>query len=128
MGRGRGGDLRLVPGGPIDEAEMGFLDWIFGKATQGNAGRQQESWTSSERGNAMMLVGDQRITVFEDSGRGWKFCIADATGDEPNPYYSDRYDTENAAKYEALAHYKGLPSRYQSKVEQAAGRRAQKGK
>jgi len=91
-------------------------------------------WKVSQNGNPTMVVGGQQITVFAYDDevvtsmdawppplnsaviRGWKYCIADE-GDDDDPYYSDPYETEEAAKYEALAFINGSPSRHRSLTE-----------
>ena len=88
---------------------MSFLKWLFGKSStrDGDARSSAEGWVISENGNPTMVDGQIRITVFPQD-RGWKFCIADVD-DRDDPYFSDVYSTEVAAKEEALAHLRGEP-------------------
>ena len=72
-------------------------------------------WKASENSNPTMVVDGTRITVFA-SDDGWKYCIADE-GDDSAPYFSDPYETAEAAKYEALAHFDGSPSRHRPATE-----------
>lgn len=74
-----------------------------------------DEWQLSEHGNAMRLYHGKRLTVFERDG-GWKFCIADADEDD-DPYFSDPYETEDAAKYEVMALLDGRPSEHKTMRE-----------
>ncbi|MAZ85996.1 MAG: hypothetical protein CME90_20720 [Hoeflea sp.] len=89
---------------------MSFLKWLFGKSSTrgGDARPGAEGWAISENGNPTMVDGQIRITVFPQD-RGWKFCIADVD-DRNDPYFSDVYSSEVAAKEEALAHLRGEPT------------------
>lgn len=71
-----------------------------------------KGWTPSENGNPMRITNGKRITVFERDG-GWKFCIANENGDD-DPYFSDAYETEHAARTEAVAWMNGSPTTYQT--------------
>ncbi|NKM14168.1 hypothetical protein GFL85_24635 [Rhizobium laguerreae] len=99
---------------------MGLLDWLFGSRksaleqepfAQGTRGPSSPPhWERSERGNPALIFDNRRITVFEQD-RGWKFCIAKIK-DDNDPFFSEVYDTEDAAKYEALARVSGQVSKY----------------
>ncbi|KAB2743540.1 hypothetical protein [Brucella anthropi] len=54
-----------------------------------------ESWRVSESGNQTQIYGGSRVTVFPSDG-GWKYCISAPFGDD-DPYYSDRYATQEEA-------------------------------
>ena len=86
---------------------MGLFDWLFGRKVV--EPQKASGWGSSESGNSMTIYRNRRVTVFP-SDRGWKFCIAKVEDDE-DPYFSDVYRDEDAAKYEALAWMDGRPSR-----------------
>ena len=83
-------------------------------------------WQVSQNGNPTMSVGQMRITVFplvdevypqgNPPRRVWIYCVAYEDNDD-DPYFSDPYETEEAAKYEALAFINGSPSRHQSETE-----------
>jgi hypothetical protein len=93
---------------------MAFFKWLFGGNrlssawSPGSASR----WTVSENGNPTFVEGSTRITIFQQD-RGWKYCIADVN-DRDDPYFSDAYASEREAREEALAHFRGEPSRHQS--------------
>ncbi|TCL70469.1 hypothetical protein [Rhizobium sp. BK251] len=108
---------------------MGLLDWLFGKQGTSSEERrapqsQDELWSISENGNPMMTYRNRRITVFAGND-GWKFCVAKITADN-DPYFSEVYASEAAAKYEALAWMNGSPSLHQSFQEQRRENRASK--
>lgn len=91
---------------------MGLLNWLFGAS-------KEQDWQPSENGNPVRIVGRTRLTVFQSDG-GWKYCIADVEKDDP--YFSDPYQTEAAAKHEALAHVSGIPSKHRSLYEDGRDR------
>ena len=95
---------------------MGILDWLLGKPKS-----TATKWSVSENGNAMIISGSTRITVFP-SDRGWKYCIADVK-DREEPCFSEVYESEQAARDEALAHFHGQPSRHEPLSAQAQRRR-----
>lgn len=92
---------------------MAFFSWLFGRskprATKSSA--VTDRWSVSENGNPMLIEGSTRITVFQQD-RGWKYCIADAD-DREEPYFSEAYANEEEAQEEALAHFRGEPTRHQ---------------
>lgn len=77
-------------------------------------------WNRSLAGNETRIIAGSRVTIYP-SGNGWKYCIADRSDRDP-PYYSDTFDTEEAAKHEALAFINGYGSKFQSKREQRHSR------
>jgi hypothetical protein len=94
---------------------VGIFDWLFGRSTPSEVTPPPASapqWESSENGNPCLILKNRRITVFA-SNHGWKFCIARIENDD-NPFFSEVYQTEEAAKYEALAHVERRPSKYAS--------------
>lgn len=72
-------------------------------------------WTVSSNGNQTLAINGLRVTVFERDG-GWKFCVAISEEDE-DPYFSDRYASEQEAKDCALAYISGRPAPHRSKKE-----------
>lgn len=93
---------------------MAFFKWLFGR-DRSNSVKSLSSahpWTVSENGNPTLVEGSTRITVFQQD-RGWKYCIADID-DRDAPHFSDAYATEREALEEALAHFRGEPSRHRS--------------
>ncbi|NNH67991.1 hypothetical protein [Rhizobium laguerreae] len=98
---------------------MGILDWLFGGSSTVQAPTTvsplSSRWESTENGNPSTIYRNRRITVFEQD-RGWKFCVAKIEGDD-NPYFSEVYETADAAKYEAFAYFGGQPSTYQTRSE-----------
>jgi hypothetical protein len=92
---------------------MGIFDWLFGRSTPSEVTPRPASgpqWESSENGNPCIIHKNRRITVFA-SDRGWKFCVAKIENDN-NPFFSEVYRTDEAAKYEALAHVDRRPSKH----------------
>lgn len=89
---------------------MGLFDWLFGRKSEGGANRAL--WQASDRGNAMMVYGRKRLTVFPSDG-GWKYCIAKGEHDE-DPYFSDPYQSEEQAKDDALAHVESRPRQHRT--------------
>lgn len=81
---------------------MGLLDWLFRSTPS------PHEWRISERGNATTVVDGVRITVFPQDG-GWKYVLgwADDEDDEEEPFFSDRFDSEDEAKASALSHVEG---------------------
>jgi hypothetical protein len=74
-----------------------------------------DEWGSTESGNPCLIHKQRRITVFERE-RGWKFCVAKIQGDD-DPYFSEAYFSEDAAKFEAVAWMDGRPSQYPTRSE-----------
>lgn len=103
---------------------MGLFDWLGNLFSKVSATHSSETWQLSENGNPMMIIGDTRITVFEQYN-SWKFCIAQVDGDE-NPYFSYGYEKEIEAKEEALAMYYGLSSTHLSLKEKRSRERIEK--
>jgi len=99
---------------------MGLFDWLFGRTPATPSVPEPPApptWQISESGNPTMLFGGGgRLTVFEDDRKGWKFCASKREGDR-DPYFSEPYETETAAKDEALAFVTGAPSRHTSITE-----------
>lgn len=93
---------------------MVFFKWLFGRGRSNSdmSSSSVDRWTVSENGNQTLIEGSTRITVFQRD-RGWKYCIADVN-DREDPHFSDAYATEREAREEALAHFRGEPSRHQS--------------
>lgn len=93
---------------------MAFFKWLFGreKPSPAQLPSSPNGWTVSENGNPTFVAGSTRITVFQQD-RGWKYCIADVD-DRDDPHFSDAYATEREAREDALAHFRGEPSRHQS--------------
>ncbi len=93
---------------------MAFFQWLFGSEKPGPAQlpSSPDGWMVSENGNPTFVAGSTRITVFHQD-RGWKYCIADVD-DRDDPHFSDAYATEIEAREEALAHFRGEPSRHHS--------------
>ncbi len=87
---------------------MGILNWLFGGATG-------VKWSRSANGNPVIFRLNRCITVFRTDS-GWKYCIATIDEDD-NPYFSEVYETEVAAKFEALARLEGRESRYRPMYE-----------
>lgn len=87
---------------------MSILRWSFGI-------RGGVEWSLSLNGNPTIIRRGHRITVFPGDG-GWKYCIAKLEKDD-DPFYSEAYETEPAAKYEALADIEGRESRYKPMYE-----------
>lgn len=95
---------------------MGLFDWLFGRKASdsyGNGG----NWAVSENGNPMIVRYGKRITVFPEYG-GWTFCIADASIDDRDPFFSGRYTTLEAAKYEAIAALEDRPATHKTSYEE----------
>lgn len=67
--------------------------------------RAEGRWRTSSRGNATTTISGARVTVFESDG-GWKYCLADPT-EGGAPYYSQVFETQDAAKGAAIAHASG---------------------
>ncbi len=92
---------------------MGIFDWLFGEQ---NFHREQsgthDPWSVSENGNAMIIINSVRITVFQNNS-GWKYCIAKIHSHK-EPYFSELYASEQAARDEALAKFHDQPSRHES--------------
>lgn len=88
---------------------MVLWSWLFGRADP------EPHWRRSEAGNDTLVSGGSRITIFQD-GSAWKFCIADANGDD-EPFFSDTYPTKAAATDEALAMLNGTPSLHKTNRE-----------
>ena len=86
-----------------------------------NGGRQ---WQTSVKGNLAMVVDGTRITIFAQDG-GWKYVISDnGDGDnEDGTYFSEKYETAEAAKYEALVDLDGGTSRHRTVAEKRSERR-----
>jgi hypothetical protein len=113
---------------------VGLFDWLFGKKldlvdTIGLAPVQwcqthDPQWEPSENGNPCLIYKNRRITVFERD-RGWKFCIAKIEDDD-DPYFSEVYFDEAAAKYEALARMDGRPSKHLTRSEDYGRARKEK--
>lgn len=105
---------------------MAFFKWLFGRERSSSAQSPSSAnrWTVSENGNPTLVEGSMRITVFQQD-RGWKYCIADV-GDREDPHFSDAYATEREAQEEALAHFRGEPSRHQSLSASATEDRRQR--
>lgn len=78
-------------------------------------GMQDTTWHASRNGNQTIKVGSLRLTVFEQD-RGWKYCISQGSGDD-NPYFSERYATEQEAKEAATAHANGQESPHKTSRE-----------
>lgn len=94
---------------------MGLLDWLFPRGPK---------WSPSAGGNPTTVYHNRQLTVFEQDG-GWKFCDA-KVGQDDEPYFSDAYDTVEAAKHEAIAWVDGQPSRHKSRSDTAGERRRDK--
>lgn len=86
---------------------MGLFSRLFGGFRSRSNDPAAARWTVSENGNPMLIEGSTRITVFQQD-RGWKYCIADIN-DREEPYFSETYADEQAAREEALAHFRGEP-------------------
>jgi conjugal transfer/entry exclusion protein len=89
---------------------LGIFSFLFGKRSRHPP--HESGWVVSSNGNPTREYLGQRITVF-DADHGFKFCIADPV-DGDDPYYSERYDSLEAAKYEAMAYMDGGPSTHQT--------------
>ena len=80
-------------------------------------------WEVSLKGNPTVVIDGKRITVFA-SKEGWKYVIAVEIARDDDEYelpdFSLPYETEEEAKYEALAFIDDRPSRYRSITEQRA--------
>lgn len=88
---------------------MGLFNWLFGRERSADQTIQQSSqWSVSENGNPTRVIGATRLTVFQQD-RGWKYCIADVN-DRREPFFSQSYASEQAAKNEAMADFRGEPS------------------
>lgn len=104
---------------------MGLLSWLFGKPeTVINQIRKTGDWGLFENGNPVLVVGSTRITVFQQD-RGWKYCVADINDRQPS-HFSDPYASQEIAMDEALAYFRGEPTRHTS--INANGAEAQKEK
>lgn len=105
---------------------MAFFKWLFGKERSSLAQSPSSAsrWMVSENGNPTLVEGLTRITVFQQD-RGWKYCIADIV-DREDPHFSDTYATERDAREEALAHFRGEPSRHRSLSASSAENRRQR--
>lgn len=80
---------------------MGFFSWLFGSEPDPRIEPvRPPAWNRSENGNATMLWGGLRITVFKQD-RGWKYLMAPDDDSEP-PFYSEKFKTEDEAKRAAL--------------------------
>lgn len=88
---------------------MGLWSWLFGRA------EPAPGWRQSEAGNDTLISGGSRVTVFQD-GPAWKFCLANADGDD-DPFFSETYSTKAAATHEALAMLNGTPSLHKTNQE-----------
>lgn len=86
---------------------MWLLKWLFSsqKAHPPSFSGRPE-WRISERGNATLDYRGQRLTAYLD-GRYWKFCAAPLPDGEP--FFSESFESEAAAKEEALAFVEGRP-------------------
>lgn len=105
---------------------MGIFSWLFGSDVQDESRPANATrWTVSENGNPTCVIGDRRLTVFEQDS-GYKFCVARADRDDRNPYFSESYATEEAARFEAAAFVLGQPSRHKSLTEGRRDDRRQK--
>lgn len=96
---------------------MGLFDWLFGKKSEVRT--DHAHWQTSERGNAMMIYGSRRLTVFPSDG-GWKYCIATGENDD-DPFFSDPYRSEDHAKDDALAHAAGSPRQHSTLSDDTRG-------
>ncbi len=107
---------------------LGFFRRLFGgteAATPPQERSDKPNWTVSARGNQTAIAGDSRITVFQD-GDFWKYCITRADDDDDSePYYSGRYQTKDAAQYEAQVYLFGGQSRHQTTQEVKLGKLSQ---
>ncbi len=101
---------------------MGLLAWLFGRTPAPSepeppALSTLPTWQISENGNPTILFeSGGRLTVFEDDRGGWKFCASQGDG-STDPYFSEPYETVEAAKLEALAYVTATPSRHTSITE-----------
>jgi len=75
-------------------------------------------WQPSENGNPVLIYKNHRITVFP-ADRGWKFCVAKIESDD-DPFFSEAYHTEDAAKFEALARMDNRPSQHSTNAQDRA--------
>ena len=93
---------------------MAFFRWLFGigKSVSDKSLTAADRWVVSKNGNSMLVDESTRITVFQQD-QGWKYCIADVD-DREDSCFSDVYSSEREAQEEALAHFRGNPSRHQS--------------
>lgn len=78
---------------------MGIFDWLLGPK-EAPSRVPSFSWRLSENGNPTLLDGNVRFTVFPQDG-GWKFVMADED-DEHEPYFSERYRSQEEAKAAAI--------------------------
>ncbi len=106
---------------------MRLLSWLLGSSEPHERSSDDTmKWGVSENGNAMVILGSNRITVFPQD-RGWKYCIAKTSG-RGEPYFSDTYENEQQARKEAIADLRGEPSRHATLSEvRIRNRRQQKG-
>ncbi|WP_273785601.1 hypothetical protein [Brucella intermedia] len=74
-----------------------------------------ETWRVSEKGNRTQIYGGSRVTVFQSDG-GWKYCISAPFGDD-DPYYSDRYATQEEAMECGMAFLDGRPDPHKTMRE-----------
>jgi len=109
-----------------------FAFTIFAIAASRASGRNRSTtpslpsqlgWSASEAGNQTRTYANQRVTVFESDG-GWKYCIAHL-GEDDDPYFSDPYETQAAAKACALAFLDGRDAPFQTKRETREAEHAQ---
>lgn len=61
-----------------------------------------KGWHWSSGGNPQIVYRGTRVTIFESDG-GWKFCLADDAKEDDDPHFSEAYETQDAAMYEAFA-------------------------
>lgn len=104
---------------------MSLLSFLFrSKERRSKKPRTQGRWSISESGNPTLVEDGVRVTVFSQDG-GWKYCIA-KIGRDDEPFFSDAYATEIAAKEESLADLRGHPSTHQTLSEKYALSKKQK--
>jgi hypothetical protein len=82
---------------------MGILDWLLGSRKKASSAPEPSlnplSWERSERGNLTALHRGNRATIFQQDG-AWKYVFADEA-DQDEPYFSEAFPSEAAAKREA---------------------------
>lgn len=111
---------------------MGLFSWLFGNRFQSQhyiepinepyrPSPLEGNWQQSERGNPTQIYNGFRVTVFPEY-KYWKFCVANE-GAEEALFFSDPYEQQFEAQYEALAYVDGRPPRYESYTEKARQRR-----